>query len=345
MSPDAASWIVLQRRLSLLRDKEVARDRQLARNWRAGVYKSGVVASVPHGDFVRKLRVQGDLLLCGTARGSVCLSDLQTGLRVTAPNAHVGQVSALDFDGSFIATAGADKTVLVWDLSRTEFQKRSFWSKQLDDDDTAFPDPLFRLQGHSDLVTSIILDANGKRIITASADGTVQFWDLRSGEAQALIRVGEPVLCMVETASNYLLVGCASGRVQAYQGQGGLYLLSILCHDANTTAVAFHENSQILVTGDAAGHVKLWNLNSGASIGSLPSHSGAVMSLQVDGTKIVSSSRDGSIAVSTVNSLERQYTIYGFTKFLGSAVFTDTRLIADGTNNVIVSHQFDGETG
>jgi len=42
---------------------------------------------------------------------------------------------------------------------------------------------LFALKGHTGKVTSVALSPDGKRIVTAGADGTVRVWDVPAGTA------------------------------------------------------------------------------------------------------------------------------------------------------------------
>lgn len=337
-----ASWQVLQRRLALLRDKEVIRDRTIAHNWRSGHYKTDVVAAVTE-DYVRKLSLNGDLLAMGTASGAVVLSDLISGKRISCRNVHTGQITAIQYRDSFVASAGAsDCDLALWDVA--PYEKRSFWMIRAahgDAVDGVLPPPDVRVDTHEDIISAVSLDVAKRRIYSSSVDGTVRVSDIDNGKEIMVIRVGEPVFSMALTEKGYLLLGCASGRVQAYQAERGLFLFSILCHKAITTAVDFWEDTQILVTGDSAGNLSLWSFNDGAHLGSLPKHGAAVTSVQIDSSKVVTASRDGSVAVFGLDSLQRHYSIAGFTKYLGSAAFDGIRLIADGTNDIVVCHRFD----
>ena len=89
--------------------------------------------------------------------------DVQTGEKVqTLAGEHSGEVYALAFspdeDGRWIATAGEDSTVKVWD-SHTGSLVRNFL-------------------GHTGLVTSLAFSPNGWRLYSGSRDTTVKVWDL-----------------------------------------------------------------------------------------------------------------------------------------------------------------------
>lgn len=245
---------------------------------------------------------------------------------------HIGQVTTLDYRDSTIATAGSsDCVVFVWDVTEAE---RALCKVD------SLPEPV-RLAGHTDVITAVRVDAENGHLYSASVDGSVRIWDRTTGNCVNIVRVGEPVLSMTLTGKGYLLVGCASGRVQAYSAEKGLYLLSFLCHKRHATAVAHWDEGDVLVTGDSGGSLNVWSMKDGSSLGTLPAHDAAVTSVQMDGAKIVSAARDGCVAVSAIDTMRRLYTIQGYTKYLTSAYFDDAKLIADGTNDVVVCHSFD----
>ena len=63
-----------------------------------------------------------------------------------------------DDDGRWVASAGEDSAVKVWD-SRTGGLVRSF-------------------RGHTSVVTSVAFSPDGRRLVSGSRDTTVKVWDL-----------------------------------------------------------------------------------------------------------------------------------------------------------------------
>ncbi|CAN8075413.1 unnamed protein product [Agarophyton chilense] len=281
----------------------------------------------------------------GTASGSVLFADLVTGLAMRCPNVHDGQVTAIDYrDGYIVSVGSLDRNICVW--SCQQFERRRFWSNRMTNHDHAqrqLPLPHLTISGHDDLVTCLRIHRESGTIYSASADGTVRVSNLRTGETVRIIRVGEPIFSMVLTDRGYLLLGCASGKVHAHQAESGIHLLSIPCHRANTTAVDYLEESELLATGDSTGNLSIWSLKDGSQVFSLQRHQAAIMSLQLDASKLISAGRDGCVAVQSIHNSENHYAICGFTRYIGTVAFDESRLIADGTNDVIVSHRFDFE--
>ncbi len=339
----AADLALLQWRISNLRTELVETDRRVARNWRDGEYRTSVVACVPGENFVRRLAIDESLMVCGSADGTVCLFNLNTHDRAVYMQANSGQTTAVAIDGAFVATVGSgNQTISVWNVAA--YRSSRDWANfpNATQDGPSLPEPCFRLTtGHTNIITALKINAAARRLYSASVDGTVCVWCLNTGALVNTIFVGEPVLCMTLTEHSHVLVGCASGRVSAYQSTRGTHLLSLQAHPNNTTAIYFHDETQTLATGSATGSVKLWSFGTGKCIAEPPRHDAAVMALQLDETKLVSGSRDGTIAVASIKNGKRQYTIGGYTAFISSLSFDKDCLIADGTNNLIACHDFD----
>ena len=76
---------------------------------------------------------------------------------------HLGRIHAIVYsaDGRLLATAGSDRTVRLWDVSRGL--------------------PIRTLEGHAGEVRSAAFSIDGSRLVSASNDGTVRVWDIETG--------------------------------------------------------------------------------------------------------------------------------------------------------------------
>ena len=79
--------------------------------------------------------------------------------------AHDKEIHSARFskDGRLVATASADKTARVWDVTTGK--------------------PVTESLRHDGEVLSVEFSADGSRVVTASADGTARVWDARTGAA------------------------------------------------------------------------------------------------------------------------------------------------------------------
>jgi WD40 repeat protein len=79
---------------------------------------------------------------------------------------HSSDVYSADFsrDGTMVATASADGTAVVWDVSGAQPRERA------------------TLRGHLSIVRSAKFDATGERVITASVDGSAAVWCVATGQ-------------------------------------------------------------------------------------------------------------------------------------------------------------------
>jgi WD40 repeat protein len=112
---------------------------------------------------------RGDVLALGRLDGRI---DLWHPSQTKEPFATLGEqssfpVCALGFasDGGLLATGGNDRKVRIW--KRDPGNRRSWSESQV-------------LTGHDDIVRSVSFTRGGTHAVSASQDGTVRLWDLRS---------------------------------------------------------------------------------------------------------------------------------------------------------------------
>lgn len=78
------------------------------------------------------------------------------------------------------------------------------------------------LAGHSDRVSGVAFTADGRSVVSASADKSVVLWDLHQGSRLAAFTFDAPVYCC-GTAAGRILAGDQAGRVHvlAIEATGG----------------------------------------------------------------------------------------------------------------------------
>lgn len=113
------------------------------------------------------------------------------------------------FDHFIVATGGCDDRAYIWRFSKSE--------NPTTDEQWCFP-----LLGHSDTVTSISFNFNGKLLLTGSYDGTIRIWDVQTKQQIQILEGPEDI----EWASwhpkgNAVIAGSKDGTVWLWLTHNG----------------------------------------------------------------------------------------------------------------------------
>jgi WD40 repeat protein/transcriptional regulator with XRE-family HTH domain len=172
---------------------------------------------------------------------------------------------------------------------------------------------LLTLQAHKAQVWSVAFSPDGKRLATASQDGTVGIWDAATGEK---------VLTLQVFSSTVLPLGGAN-------------------------SVAFSPDGKLLATGSDDAKVRLWDPATGQLIRTLSGHTDLVASVgfSPDGTRLGSASADKTAKVWDVATGRELLTLRGHTDIVASITFSpDNKRISTGSYDGTVKI-WDGATG
>lgn len=245
-------------------------------------YKPARTVLKDHRGPVRAVAFSADSSLFATAGDDHAVL-LRTTSSVDAPvtlSQHNGAVRALAFQpgGTVLVSAGDDRRIVLWD-TRTHL-------------------PLRTITVESG-VRALVFTADGKTAAVATADGAVTLW--RTDEWTRTDTVVHAL-----GAVNALAVS-DNGSVLAVAGEKGTLVVengvprTFTDHDAAVRTVALSHDGRTLASGGDDHQVVLRVLATGEKSG-LRRHVGAVRSVQFDasGTKVVSTSDDGSIRWWTV---------------------------------------------
>ena len=323
----------LSARVAALRATEIAADARTAANWRVGRVAQRTVTVL--SDYVRRLRFCGDTLAVGTYGGEVHLIHVPSGRVVRTFTGLGAEVTALDFDGTSVAAGSLDGGVCRWDAG------------------SGAGGELARHAGEA--VTAVALEGPG--VVVATAGGAVAAHGCLGDRALA---VGAPVCCL-QRAGRYTAAGLADGRVVVWAGAAGegdaadaplltrqilaftAHAAPVLCLQLLSADADAAEPATRLATGGADGVVCVWDLGAGgAPVRRLTAHRAPVTCLQADAGKLVSGGRDGAIRVFDLVSGQQRFAIGGHTAYLDALQFEGSRLIASGTNNLVMLHDFSG---
>ena len=159
------------------------------------------------------------------------------------------------------------------------------------------------LKGHTAEVVSASFDPGGRRILTASRDGTARLWDAATGEPGVVLRAGKGRL---ETASfspdGTRVVTAGPGRfARVWDARTGDPLLELRhAPRASVLDAAFGADGRLVVTAGSDGTARVWNARTGkptAVLGKLGGPWVWSAVLNPEGSRVATGDQDGNAVV------------------------------------------------
>src|SRR5262249_50667427 len=101
----------------------------------------------------------------------------------------------------------------------------------------------------------------GRRVVTASDDGTARLWDAADGRPLATLRHRGPIVQAVfDAAGELVATASADGTARVWDAATGHLIASLVGHSAPVRAVEFAPGGWRLVTASWDGTARVWDL-------------------------------------------------------------------------------------
>lgn len=155
---------------------------------------------------------------------------------------------------------------------------------------------------HQSAVWALAYSQDGKRLASASDDGTAKIWNSATGEELFTLNIpeveGMGVLALSPDGT-WLAAGSNDGDIRVWDIATRKLLLSLSGHTDTISAIAFSSDGDQLVTGSADKTVILWDARSGEMLSILTSLPDSITQLAVspDGTRLAISGFEGIVRV------------------------------------------------
>lgn len=159
---------------------------------------------------------------------------------------HRGPISGVSAFGDFVATAGYDNQVILWDRLTKTAVARGF---------------------HDHLVNRCEFSRDGKYLVSASSDYTARLWELPEMKLTAVFGGHTDDVEMVRFSPCGQMVATVSqdGIVRIFSLDGGL-LRSMAGHQGQTSACAWSNDGRTLVSSGDDGTIRTWDVQSGRQL-------------------------------------------------------------------------------
>ena len=186
-------------------------------------------------------------------------------------------------------------------------------------------------------INSIAFSPNNPLLASASADRTIQLWNLNTNTLQATLRGHTSNVLSVAFDPNGALLasGSADGTVRLWNPITETLEATLEAHTGDVLSVAFSPDGSLLASGSADGTVRLWNLVTETLEATLEAHMDSVLSVAFspDGSLLASGSADGLVGLWDTHTEILQATLGHESPVLSVAFSPDSDLLATGSTD------------
>ncbi|KAL6810020.1 hypothetical protein J3E69DRAFT_179767 [Trichoderma sp. SZMC 28015] len=178
------------------------------------------------------------------------------------------------------------------------------------------------LEGHSDLVHSIVFSPDGQRLASGSDDGTIKIWDVNSGSCQTLECYNSVLSIAFSPDGQQLASGLSDGVIKVWDiKESSFYLQTSESFNHQVNSVHFSRNGRFAF-GLLNGIVGVWDMKS-TYLQTFESHKKPVLSVvfSPNNQLLASGSSDDTIKVWDITSGACLQTLEGHKNSINSVIF------------------------
>lgn len=233
-----------------------------------------------HAGAIRSAALHGSTLVTGGVDENVHIYDLSRRVEVGTLLHHDGTINSLvfahDAGQTLLFSASTDSSITVWNASE--------WT------------PLKRLLAHRASVLSVAVHPSMKVALSASADRALYMWNLARGKVAFSAKTkGGPAQSIAWSAcgAHYVLAAASTVTLSNVEGR----TMSSFVHNRPVSCSAFLSDGHELVTGADDGVVRRWDARSPETAVSAYDHASRVVSLAFEDQLVISADARGGLKI------------------------------------------------
>ncbi len=190
---------------------------------------------------------------------------------------------------------------------------------------------------YSSTINNIAFSPNNPLLASASADSTIQLWNLNTNTLQTTLpgHTSNVLNVAFSPDGSLLASGSADGTVRLWNPITETLQATLQGHTGNVLSVAFSPDGSLLASGGADGTVRLWDPVTETLEATLEAHMDSVLSVAFspDGALLASGSTDGLVGLWDTHTEILQATLGHESPVLSVAFSPDNDLLATGSTD------------
>eukprot|EP01102_Stenamoeba_stenopodia_P002363 TRINITY_DN1217_c0_g1_i5.p1 TRINITY_DN1217_c0_g1~~TRINITY_DN1217_c0_g1_i5.p1 ORF type:complete len:289 (+),score=42.06 TRINITY_DN1217_c0_g1_i5:919-1785(+) len=191
---------------------------------------------------------ESGLLISGSMDQMVRLTNPETGQVLVNFRGHQKNVFAVavTHDEKYIASASADKNIIIWDVDAQE--------------------EIGKLSGHKDWACALAFSPYSRRLVSGGRDALIKVWNSESGdEIETLKGHTNCILQLRYSPDGKLIVSASEDKtLKVWDAITFKEKMTLVGHTHEVTCCAFFkQSSRWLVSGSSDKSVRIWDLTTG----------------------------------------------------------------------------------
>ena len=260
--------------------------------------------------------------------------------------------------GVLLATAGYDHTIRFWEapsgicyktmqhpdsqVNKLEITPDKHYiaaagnpSLRIFDINSTTPNALSSYDGHTNNITAVGFQKDGKWMFTGSEDGTIKIWDMRAPGCQREYESGSPLnAVMLHPNQGELISGDRDGNIRVWDLTQNACSAELVPDGAKAIrSVSISRDASLLAAANDAGSCFVWRLgrNEDSStkfepLQKLQAHSSYIIKclMSPDGKRLATCSADQSVKIWDIqNNFAPDKTLNGHQRWVWDAVYSE----------------------